>query len=648
VNDGDDPKMARPHLVLARRLERDPRLPDGERAVVAARAERWLEQVLPALALVYPNSPDLPDRLLDVLVEGVVARSDSLRIRDRVREAAPDWFLSERMVGYVTYVDRFDGTIARIGDRLDHLTDLGVTYLHLMPLLHARPRPNDGGYAVQDFRAVDPSLGTMDDLRALAARLHANGISLCVDLVLNHTAAEHEWAQRARAGEQRYLDYYRTYPDRTEPDRWEQTLPEVFPDTAPGNFTWDEVMGRWVWTTFNRWQWDLDWSNPDVFVEMLRIILELAAVGIDVLRLDAVPFLWKRMGTDSQNLAEVHLILRAIRGLVGIAAPATILKGEAIVAPRDLVPYQGVGPREAAECDLLYHNQLMVQGWSSLAAKDGRLATIGLSTMAETPPHASWVTYVRCHDDIGWAIDDTDAAQRGWNGSAHRRFLSSWYAGELGGSPAEGAHFQEDFVSGDRRTSGTTAALVGLTRARRDGDQAAIGEAIDRFLLLYALAASYGGIPLIWMGDEIALDNDTSFLADPDRAADNRWLHRPPMDWARAERRHDRATVEGRVHAGLVRLMRTRAALPTLRAGGRVAPLWHDNDHVLAFRRHHSRHGRLIALANFHPDPQRVDLRATEVADLHEPFDALDAHWTRSGPGTDVVPGLSMRWISEP
>jgi amylosucrase len=619
--------------------------------VVDVRVRRWRPQVAAALVRTHPDDPELIERVLAQARRAALARPAALQQRDRLREVEPDWFQHESMVGYVTYVDRFAGRIDRIAGHLDHLEGLGVTYLHLMPLLAARPHPNDGGYAVVDYDAVEPALGTMADLEELAATLHDRGMVLCVDLVVNHTAAEHAWARRARAGEERYLRYYRTYATREVPDAYERTLPDVFPDTAPGNFTYDEDLGRWVWTTFNPWQWDLDWSNPEVVEEILGVVLRLADRGVDVVRLDAVPFLWKRLGTACQNLPEVHLLLQALRALLAIAAPATIVKGEAIVAPGDLVPYQGVGRRTTTECDLLYHNQLMVQGWSALAAQDGRLATIALSRMAETPAHASWVTYVRCHDDIGWAIDDGAAAERGWDGPSHRRFLSSFYAGEVGFSYAEGAHFQEDFVSGDRRTSGTSAAMVGVTRARRDGDPAALERAIDRLVLLHALAASYGGIPLLYMGDEVALGNDRSYLADPDRAADNRWMHRPAMDWAAAARRAEAGSVEARVYDALAHLMRVRAGLPTLRAGGRVTPRWHDVDQVLAFRRDHPRTGRFLGLANFSTDVRLVDAAAVGLHELEDPLEALQGGPDRPHPpvagGRIRVPALRMLWLTE-
>ena len=338
------------------------------------------------------------------------------------------------------------------------------------------------------------------------------------------------------------------------------------------------------------------------------------------------------------------------------------LKGEAIVAPDDLVRYQGVGPRLTPECDLLYHNQLMVQGWSALASQDGRLATASLAAMESTPAHASWVTYVRCHDDIGWAIDDQVAASRGWDGRSHRRFLSGFYAGELPYSYAEGAHFQEDFVSGDRRTSGTTAAMAGLSLARRVGDEGAVDIAIERILLLYALAASYGGVPLVYMGDELGLDNDDGYLDDPDRAEDNRWMHRPAMPWAVAARRQDPGSVEGRLYGGLARLFAVRRTLPTLRMGASVRPLEHDNDQVLAFLRIHPAHGRFVGLANFSIEPQSVSAGQTQVMDLYLPIDALDPETplldraspyaaTSPGPARRSridIPPLSMRWVTEP
>src|SRR4051812_6308128 len=560
-------------------------------AASAVRRGRWLGEVgVPVVAFYGEDarSPAAWTALLDAIAATAAGRPAELRALDHEREITPDWLHREQAVGYVTYVDRFAGTLAGVRERLPYLRELGVGYLHLMPLLRARPAPNDGGYAVVDYGAVEPALGTMDDLRALAADLRAAGMALCVDVVLNHTAREHPCAQAAMAGDERMLAFYRTFADRAEPDAYERTLPEVFPDTAPGSFTWEPALGRWVWTTFNAYQWDLDWRNPEVFVAMAEVVLNLAAAGVDVLRLDAVPFLWKRRGTDCQNQPEVHEILQALRAAVRIAAPAVAFKAEAIVSPRQLVAYLGTGHHEGKECDLAYHNVLMVLLWSALASRRVALMTHTLRAMPRVPPLSGWVTYVRCHDDIGWAIADEDAAAVGEDGYLHRRFLADFYAGDFPGSFARGARFQPDPRTGDARTSGMAAALTGLEQAPAAGDDDAIELAIRPVLVLYAVAFCHGGPPLVYMGDELGLGNDDAYRDDPARADDNRWMHRPPMDWDAAGRRRDPATVEGRLFGGLRRLVAARRATRAAHAQGRSEPVWTGNDHVFGLVREHA------------------------------------------------------------
>src|SRR5919197_526573 len=449
-------------------------------------------------------------------------RDPKLRRLDHEREITSDWLQREQAVGYVCYADRFAGTLAGVRDRLPYLRELGVSYLHLMPLLAARPEPNDGGYAVADYGAVEPALGTMEDLRALAADLRAQGMALCVDVVVNHTAREHAWARAALAGDERKLAYYRTFPDRVEPDEYERTLPEVFTDIAPGSFSWVPELGRWVWTTFNEYQWDLDYRNPEVFREMAEVILELAGAGVDVLRLDAVPFLWKRKGTDCQNQPEVHQLLQALRAVGRIAAPGVAFKAEAIVSPAQLVTYLGTGRHEGKECDLAYNNVLMALMWSALASGRVALMTHVLDGMPAVPPGAGWVTYVRCHDDIGWAIGPEDAAAVGEEAHRHRRFLADFYAGDFPGTFARGARFQQDAASGEARTSGMTASLAGLEAALASGDELARELAIRRVLLLYAVAFAHGGLPLIYMGDELGLLNDPAWAENKQQRGENR------------------------------------------------------------------------------------------------------------------------------
>jgi amylosucrase len=592
--------------------------PAAERDAFLVRLERFFTELYEPFVALYGGHPRFEAELA-ALVRAIAAadaaRPAELRRLDHEREITPDWHQREQALGYVAYADRFAGTLDALRGRLDHLADLGVSYLHLMPLLRARPAPNDGGYAVADYGEVEPELGTMTDLRALAGDLRAGGISLCVDVVLNHTAREHAWAQAAMAGDPGALAFYRTYPDRAEPDRFELTLPEVFPETAPGSFTWVPGMagtGRWVWTTFNPWQWDLDYGNPAVLRSMVEVMLRLGNAGVDVLRLDAVPFLWKRMGTSCQNQPEVHDVVQCLRAAVRIAAPAVAFKAEAIVSPRELVSYLGTGRHEGHECDLAYHNSLMVLLWSSLASGRVELMTHALRSMPAAPPGTAWVTYVRGHDDIGWAVTDEDAAAVGEDGRLHRRFLVDFYAGAYPGSFARGAPFQEDPAGGDARTSGSAASLAGLEAALEAGDAAAVELSVRRLLLLHGMAFAFGGLPLLYMGDELGLRNDRGYVADPARADDNRWMHRPPMDWAAAARRHEPGTVEARLWGGLVRLVHARRGSRALHAAAHGEVFGTGNDHVFGFWRRRAGHGVLV-LANFTAGPQGVHATVPEV-----------------------------------
>jgi amylosucrase len=620
----------------------------GGDAAFATRFERFFTELRDPLVELYGDDPRFAEQweaLLQAMARTAAERDPDVRRLDHEREITPDWLHREQAVGYVTYVDRFAGTISGVRERVPYLRELGVTYLHLMPLLRARPAPNDGGYAVADYGAVEPALGTMDDLRALAADLRAAGMALCIDVVLNHTAREHPWAEAAMAGDERRLAYYRTFPDRTEPDAYEQTVPDVFPDMAPGSFTWEPALERWVWTTFNTYQWDLDYTNPEVFREMAQAVLGLAAAGVDVLRLDAVPFLWKRKGTNCQNQPEVHQILQALRAVVRIAAPAVAFKAEAIVSPKDLVGYLGVGRHQGNECDLAYHNVLMVLLWSALASQRVGLLTHTLRAMPPVPPGAGWITYVRCHDDIGWAITEEDAAAVGESGHLHRKFLADFYAGDFPGSFARGARFQPE-PSGEARTSGMAASLAGLETALEHDDAVGEERAIRRILLLHAVAFVHGGLPLIYMGDELGLRNDENWAADPLQADDNRWMHRPPMDWDAAARRSDPASVEGRLWHGLRRLISVRRATWTLHGQAAAEPLASGNDHVLALLRERAGE-RLLLLANFSAEAQAVplglvhDVRVAVTPEASEP----DGRPLREENGALVLEPYAHAWL---
>lgn len=561
------------------------------------RLERYGGDLVASLEAVYGNQTNaLLDDLFEVMIHAFHARPDDLKRLDEARLLRPDWLQTPDIIGYVAYTDRFAATLRGVGQHLDYLEGLGVKYLHLMPLLKPRDGENDGGYAVQDYRAVRSDLGTMDDLSLLARDLREKGISLVLDLVLNHVAQEHEWAAKARAGEGKYRNYFHIFPDRAGPDSYERTLPEVFPDFAPGNFTWNDQAQGWVWTTFNRYQWDLNWANPDVFREFLEIILYLANRGVEVFRLDAIAFIWKRLGTNCQNQPEVHHITRALRACLRIVAPAVAFKAEAIVAPGDLMAYLGERDHHGKVSDMAYHNSLMVQLWSSLASRNTRLFEEALKAFPPKPTNTTWGMYVRCHDDIGWAISDEDAGRAGLSGATHRHFLSDFYSGEFPGSFARGLVFQFNPETGDRRISGSAASLAGLEAAQ---NEAQTDDAVKRLLLLHTVTLGFGGVPLLYMGDELALLNDYTYQDNPDHAADNRWVHRPQMNWvAAAAVQVNPDTPAGRVNTGLRHVIRVRKSTPHLHASIESEVIPSPDGRALILKRKHPL-GTFLQVYNF-------------------------------------------------
>jgi amylosucrase len=593
--------------------------PEAGERIFELRWTRSEQDLLGPFRAIYGRHPEIEARLKANLLEHWQKRPAPLKDLDLQRDLIPDWFLSEKMVGYVFYIDRFAGTLLKVLDHIDYLESLGVTYVHFMPCLKPRPGDSDGGYSVMDYRSIDPRLGTIEDFEVVASALRSRGIDVCVDLVLNHTAKEHEWAIKARSGDAAFQNYYWMFETEDLPKQYSKTLVEIFPETAPGSFTHYPDFKRWVWTTFNEHQWDLNWSNPEVFLEIVDIMLHLANKGATCLRLDAVAFMWKRMGTNCQNLPEVHELLQALRAATRIAAPAMIHKAEAIVAPKDLVPYLGKGKHSGREANLAYHNNLMVQFWSSLATRQTALTSYVLKThFPESFKNASFATYIRCHDDIGWAITEEDAeALPNISGPGHRRFLADFYSGQYPGSFARGAIFQENKDTGDRRNSGSFASLAGLERAKADNDKQEIGLAIQRILMGYALICSYGGMPLLYMGDELGLVNDYGYIADPTKAHDNRWLHRPKMDWKAAAKPE---WPESELLGGVRHIVARRKALPELAASVPTHVIYCGNETVFGYARLADT-GPLVCLCNFSQTWQRVpaaDIRRLGVRSFYD------------------------------
>ena len=559
------------------------------------------------------------EQILLTAVRAWANRPESLREIDRHRINEPEWFDSERVVGGALYVDLFSENLGRLAESIDYFKELGLTYVHLMPLFAVRPGDNDGGYAISNYRSVDPRLGTIDDLRNLADELREAGISLVLDFVFNHTSDDHEWAQRAQAGEMEYQQYYYIFPDREIPDRYERTLREIFPTVRRGNFTWHDGMQQWVWTTFNSFQWDLNYSNPAVFRSMLEEMFFIADTGVDILRLDAVAFIWKKMGTSCENLPEAHKLIQAFNRLARIATPGLVFKSEAIVHPDEVVKY--ISPDE---CQISYNPTLMALLWESLATRKVRLLVRSLSHRHRLPRQTAWVNYLRCHDDIGWTFDDADAAALGINAYDHRQFLNRFYTGQFEGSFARGIPFQENVETGDMRIAGTLASLAGLEKAIEQDCEAEKELAIKRMLLLQGVTLSIGGIPLIYLGEEWAMLNDYDFVKDPAKAGDTRWVHRPKMRWEFLSEldggtESQQGSIRKRVFQSLHRMIAVRKSLPAL-AGQKMELMSTHNSHVLGFVRYHESH-RLIVIANFSEDPQAIDGNVLRTAGLGRFFE---------------------------
>lgn len=578
----------------------------------------------------YGSRPDFQGQLTSLVLE--IARSwkqrpADLKLVDAGREGNSDWFQSNEMLGGVCYVDRYAADLEGVRSRIPYFKELGLTYLHLMPLFLAPEPHSDGGYAVSSYREVNPKLGTMEQLRNLAAEMRANGISLVVDFIFNHTSDEHEWARKAAEGNPEYSGYYWIFPDRSLPDEFEKNVREIFPDDHPGSFI-QMPDGRWVWATFHSFQWDLNYSNPEVFRAMAGEMLFLANQGVDILRMDAVAFIWKQLGTTCENLPEAHTLLQAFNAVCRIGAPSLLFKSEAIVHPDEVALY--IDP---AECQLSYNPLQMALIWEAMATRDVSLLSQALERRHNIPPGTSWINYVRSHDDIGWTFSDEDAAELGINGFDHRRFLNSFYVNRFPGSFAHGVPFQDNPRTGDCRISGTTASLCGLEDAS--------AQALERILLAHSVVFSTGGIPLLYLGDEVGQLNDYQYAMEEGHEADSRWVHRPHYPGEQYEKRHDPTTPEGRIFGGLQRMISVRSAAPEM-AGTRLLDFNTHNQSVLGYQRPGDG-SAILVLANFSDEVQ--DIPATTLSGFAPDAEDILSDSPLSLGGGITLPPRAYVWL---
>jgi len=603
----------------------------------------------------YGHRPDFNQQalnLVETMARKYIKRPDHLKDLDTAREKDYNWFIHQKWVGMALYANGFAKDLNDMKSHLCYLQELGVNMVHVMPIMQCPKTKSDGGYAVSDFRAIDERAGSLGDLKNLSHDMRQRDMLLALDVVLNHTSDEHEWAQKARAGDPVYQDYYYTFKDRNIPDMFEQSMLEIFPQQAPGNFTWDDTMQRWVMTVFNQYQWDLNYTNPAVFIEMLDIILYWANLGADIVRLDAVAFLWKKIGSICQNEHEAHLILQLFKDCCQVTAPGVLFIAEAIVAPNEVTKYFGEDAIVAKECEIAYNATFMALLWDAVATKNAKLLTQGIKSLPDKLERATWLNYIRCHDDIGLGFDDKDIILAGYDPNSHRRFLVDYFTGAFDDSHAKGLRFGENPKTGDARISGSLASLVGLQYAIETGDIEAMDHATKIILLLHSMILSFGGIPLLYYGDEIGTLNDDAYLSDPHKMDDNRWVHRPNIDWDKAEKRHHTGTVEYTLFNGIKKMIAVRKDIPVFADFNHRELVPVKNPNLFVISRYSPQHpsNRVLVVANFSQTPQQLDLDEIASWGVYEKGELIDLY-SRSSPdifnNTIVVSSFQFYWLYE-
>ena len=581
--------------------------------IFSQRMEPRYEELKQLYDEIYPGDAEAFAYFCGMLKKCLYNRKASLQILDAQRLAEPEWFRSNKLMGMMLYVNAFAGNLRGVQKKLPYLSECGVNYLHLMPLLESPKDRSDGGYAVSNFRRVQPELGTMEDLETLADQCREKGISLCLDFVMNHTSEDHAWAKAARAGDEVARSRYFFYDNWDVPNRYEQTVPQVFPTTAPGNFTWLEDCRQVVMTTFYPYQWDLNYANPMVFNDMVENMLFLANQGINVIRLDAVPYIWKELGTSCRNLPQVHTLVRIMRLACEIVCPSVLLLGEVVMEPAKVVPY--FGSPEHPECHMLYNVTTMATTWHTLATQDTRLLKHQIDQISALPSDCLFQNYLRCHDDIGWGLDYPWLRQFGTEEVSHKKYLNDWFTGKWPGSPSRGELYNDDPRLGDARLCGTTASLCGMESAKTE-EEVELALACD--LMLHAWMLTQSGIPVLYSGDEVGQLNDNSYHDDPDKAADSRYLHRGNFDWEKAELRKDTATYQGKLFAALRKLETIRGSEPVFRSDAKMTAFDTGSVNVLGIRRDLGDE-HFIGLFNFSPKNVPLLMRGENGVDLLRP-----------------------------
>ncbi len=586
-------------------------------------------------------------RLLTLLSKLFNGRPDALKKQDLVRLDSGNWYQSEKIVGMQLYVEHFNHDLNGLREKIPYFKKIGVNFLHLMPITTRPKGENDGGYAVNSYTDIDPKYGIKEDLLALTAEFRKQGIYLMLDFVVNHTSDEFSWAKKAKKGDKKYQGYYYTFEDYTIPEEFEKTLPEVFPETSPGSFTYIPEMERWVMTVFNSYQWDLNYTNPEVFLEMLNNLVKLTDMGVDVVRFDALAFLWKKIGTISQNLPEAHNLIALFRMCLQVVAPGTILLAEAIVAPTDIVKYFGEGAKKGNECEVAYNASLMALLWNSIATKKTSLLYKSLLHVPEKPTDCTWINYIRCHDDIGLGYENYLIQELGWNPEQHRKFLLDYYCQRLDWSPATGLMFMYNPKTGDGRITGSAASLLGLEKGIAQKNPKLIQESIEKIIMLHGIILSFGGIPLIYAGDEIGTLNDYSFKDDLAKKEDSRWVNRPQQNWEVISQLNQKELPQSQIFHTLQRLIAIRKEHSVFEDNNQLELCYTGNDHILVFEKKRAQEG-LLVICNFDEHPQVVEtswMKRMGYFSQGDPFDLVSNEKIIANSGLLELAPYQMIWL---
>ena len=578
-----------------------------EEEIYEARFQKHIDELKWLYIELYDDQEHF-DELCASMKQFYDTRKKGLKASDLTRETDPNWYKGSDILGMMMYTKMFGGNLKGVKKHLDYLKECGINYLHLMPLMESPKDRSDGGYAVADFRKVQPELGTIRDLESLASECRKQGISICLDFVMNHTSEDHEWAKRARAGKKEYQDRYFFYDNWDIPSQFEKTVPQVFPTTAPGNFTWLPEIEKVVMTTFYPYQWDLNYANPVVFNEMMYNFLYFANLGIDIIRIDAVPYIWKELGTSCRNLQKVHTIVRMMRMIGEIVCPGILLLGEVVMEPEKVVPY--FGTPEKPECHMLYNVTTMATIWNTVATKDTRLLEKQLDSVYHLPGEYTFLNYLRCHDDIGWGLDYDSLGGWGMDQVAHKQFLNDFFTGKYKGSFSRGVLYNDDPVSRDARFCGTTASMCGIEEALEKQDEGKMDQAIRLDLMLHGFMLQQSGIPVIYSGDEVGALNDNHYKEDPEKAEDSRYIHRGQFDWKLTEKIQQEGTVQNRIFYGLRRMEEIRMEHEVFSSDALARTMDMEDDSILGILRTGETE-EMLGVYNFSDAPKKVSLQET-------------------------------------